>query len=133
MTTYTAYFRSDAEFATKSFVAKTPEKALRKARDFLEKHGDQLDFEPYDHGGMAVDEIEIRTDDAHELAVWHGEDLRLRLAARDLLKALQDQTELAQKVVDHWATGDLATAVRALDATIPKTRAAIARATDDEP
>ncbi len=131
MTTYTAYFRGNAEFATKEFVAKTPEKALRMARDFLEQHGDELDFEPYDHGGMAVDEIEICTDGADELAVWRGEDLRLRLAARDLLKALQDQTELAQKVIDNWTTGDLAAAVRALGATLPESRAAIAWATDD--
>jgi hypothetical protein len=54
--------------------------------------------------------------------------LRLRLASRDLLDALEAQTEAAQAVIESWAQGDLAGAVRALDASIQPARAAIAKA-----
>jgi len=55
--------------------------------------------------------------------------LVLRLAASDLLTALRDQTKAAQAVIDNWSQGDLAAAVRALDACIAAARAAIANAT----
>jgi hypothetical protein len=45
-----------------------------------------------------------------------------------LLDALEGQTEAAQAVIDHWAEGDLAAAVRGLDASIDGARAAIAKA-----
>jgi hypothetical protein len=52
----------------------------------------------------------------------------LRLAAPDLLKALADQTDAAQAVIDNWSKGDLAGAVRALDASIETARTALAKA-----
>ena len=55
-------------------------------------------------------------------------DLRLRLAATDLLDAPEAQTDAAQAVIDAWAGGDLAAAVRTLDGSIPAARAAIAKA-----
>jgi hypothetical protein len=111
MTTYTATFRTDADFATREFKAATPEQALKKARRF-----DPLDlmFESYD-GGMPVNEIIIQDADENELAVWRDEDLRLRLAARDLLDA-------AELVVARWERGDLAEAVRGLDSAIAKAK-----------
>jgi hypothetical protein len=45
-------------------------------------------FEPYD--GMPVNEIAIKDDTDDEVAVWIDEDLRLRLAARHLLDALEE-------------------------------------------
>lgn len=47
----------------------------------------------------------------------------------DLLDALKYQTEAAQAVIDNWANGDLAAAVRSLDASIESARAAITNAT----
>jgi hypothetical protein len=87
MTTYTAYFRTDAEFACHEVEADTPELALSKAR---KRHADDpstLWFEPYD--GMPVNEIAIQDDDGNEVTVWLDDDLRLRLAARVLLEALE--------------------------------------------
>lgn len=55
-------------------------------------------------------------------------DLRLRRAARDLLEALETQTEAAQAVIDAWSEGDLAGAVRMLDASLADAQAAIAKA-----
>jgi hypothetical protein len=114
MTTYTATFRTDAEFATREIKAATPDQALTKARQLYDNDPLDLMFESYD-GGMPVNEIAIEDADHDELAVWRDEDLRLRLAARDLLDA-------AELVVARWEQGDLADAVRRLDATIAKAK-----------
>ena len=114
MKTYTAYFRTDAEFATREFKAATPEQALKKARRFYDHDPLHLTFAFYD-GGMPVNEIAIEDADYNELALWQDQDLRLRLAAGDLLAA-------AELVVARWSQGDLADAVRELDAAIAKAK-----------
>jgi hypothetical protein len=114
MTTYTAYFRTDAEFATREFKAATPEQALKRARRFHSTHADQLSFERYDDSGP-VNQIDIWNDQGDDLAVWHADDLRLRLGARDLLEA-------AELVVARWERGDLAEAVRGLASAIAKAK-----------
>jgi hypothetical protein len=92
MTTYIATFRTDADHAEHEFNAKTPDRALAKARAFHDEHTEDLMFESYD-GGMPVNEIAISGPGGDELAVWRDEDLRLRLAARDLLDALEAALE----------------------------------------
>ena len=92
MTTYTAYFRTDSEYAVEQLDADTPEQALALARKlYWEDHSLELCFQSY--GGLDVNEIAIYTDDHDELAVWRDEDMHLRLAARDLLDALTDLVE----------------------------------------
>src|SRR5271165_2537121 len=49
-------------------------------------------------------------------------------AAPDMLDALEAQTEAAQAVIDSWSEGDLAGAVRMLDASLADAQAAIAKA-----
>ncbi len=88
MTTYTAYFRTDSETANHEIEADTPEQALSKAQELYANDPSELWFEPYD-GGMPVNEIAIIDDDRDEVAVWLDNDLRLRLAASDLLEALE--------------------------------------------
>jgi hypothetical protein len=88
MTTYTAYFRSDSEAATRKIEADTPEQALIKAQELYANDPSDLWFERYDDG-MPVNEIVIHSDDHDELAAWLDDDLRLRLAARDLLDTLE--------------------------------------------
>jgi len=127
MPTYTAYFRTDADFATREFKARTSKQALRKSRKFLDDHAEDLMFEDYD-SGMPVNEIAIHDQHCSEVAVWYDDDLRVRLAASDLLEALEAQTQAAQGVIDNWSEGDLAAAVRTLDASIDGARAAIAKA-----
>jgi hypothetical protein len=114
MKTYTAYFRTDADFATRDFKAATPEQALKKARRFYDDDPLDLMFESYD-GGMPVNEIAIKDANNDEVAVWLDDDLRSRLAAPDLLAA-------AELVVARWERGDLAEAVRGLDAAIAKAK-----------
>lgn len=109
MTTYTAYFRTDAQYATEEIKAKTPAQALRKARRLAEDDQD-LCFEPYD-GKFPINEIAICDGEENELASWCDADLRLRLAASDLLAA-------ARLVIQRWERGDLAEAVRGLSAAI---------------
>jgi hypothetical protein len=114
MTTYTAYFRTDADFATREIKAATPEQALKKARRFYADDPLDLMFESYSDA-MPVNEIVIQDAADNELAVWLDDDLRLQLAARDLLTA-------AELVVASWERGDLAGAVRQLDAAIAKAK-----------
>jgi hypothetical protein len=127
MTTFTAYFRTDADFATREFKASTAKQALRIARKFLDTKAEDLMFEEYD-GGMPVNEVAIKDRHGDDVATWYDADLRLRLAASDLLEALESQTAAARSVIENWAKGDLAAAVRALDACIPTARTAIATA-----
>jgi hypothetical protein len=92
MTTYTAYFYTDGDFATRRFEADTPEQALALARQLYDDDLVDLMFEPYD-GGLPVNEIAIHDADYKELAVWRDDAKRMQLAARDLLDALTDIVE----------------------------------------
>ena len=111
MKTFTVNFASDAEFSSRNFDANTPEQALALARKLYEDDPSELWFEPYD--GMDVNEILVYDEDGNELAAWYDDDMRLRLAARDLLGA-------AEQVVARWEQGDLAEAVRELSAAVAK-------------
>ena len=114
MTTFTAYFRTDGNYATLEIEADTPELALVQARKIADEDVPDLWYQAYDDG-MPVNEIAIEDPDYNELAVWQDDDLRLRLAAQDLLDA-------ARRVVDRWQRGDLAEAVRELAAAIAKAK-----------
>ena len=92
MTTYTAYFRTDGDYATRPIEADSPEQALALARQRYDDDPVDLMFEPYD-GGMPVNEIAIHGADYKELAVWRDDAKRMQLAARDLLDALTDLVE----------------------------------------
>ena len=88
MTTYTAYFRKDSEYATEEFEADTPEQALALARRFYSDDPLALYFEPNDDS-MPMNEIEIIDPDGNTVTTWRAEDLWLHLAADDLLAALE--------------------------------------------
>lgn len=132
METYTAHYKTDAEYALHEIEAETPEHALQLARQLWETDPHRLAFEKYDMA-MPLDEIEIEGDEGSELATWHSDDMRLRLAAQDLFDVLEAQTDAAQAVIDAWCKGDLAGAVRALDGAIPAARASIAKAKGGAP
>jgi hypothetical protein len=117
MTTYTATFRTDADYAEEKFEVATPEQALAKARAFHDEHDDELMFESY-NGGMPVNEIEITGPDGSELAVWMDDDLRLRLAASDLCDALE--TALERLEIGNYAGEE--------DEYIAQARAALTKA-----
>jgi hypothetical protein len=106
MTTYTVNFASDAEFASHKFDAETPERALALARKPYEDDPSELLFQPY--GGMDVNEILVYDADGNERAVWYDDELRLRLAAGDLLAALEQAVQALNTAprfrVPHLAT-----------------------------
>ena len=128
MTNYIAHFYTEADWAEITIKASTPELALRRARQIESEETETLDFQSYD-SGAEVEHIEIRSADGNTVAEWRGKDLLIRLAASELLEALRNQTEAAQAVIDNWSNGDLAAAVRGLDASIDGARAAITKAT----
>jgi hypothetical protein len=127
MTTYQVFFDIPGSRAIHPIEAKTPEQALMLARRFATGDGYwKLEFEPNDYPAR-VERIQVVSALAIPLAKWQHDDLLLRLASPDLLDALEAQTTAAQAVIDSWAEGDLAAAVRELDASIPDARAAIAK------
>jgi hypothetical protein len=81
MTTYTAHFRTDADWASTTFAAKSPEQALAKARAFYDENVGGLLFQEND-GGLPVNEIEVSGPDGQGTAIWRDDELRLRLASR---------------------------------------------------
>jgi hypothetical protein len=88
MKTYTAYFYTEADWAKTTIKADTPMLALQRAQQIESDETETLDFQHYDSTG-GVEHIEIRSADGDTVAEWQGEDLRLRLAAPELLEALQ--------------------------------------------
>ena len=88
MPSYTAEFRTDVDFATRIFRARSPQDALKKARAFAANQIDALSFEHYS-GAHPVNEIAVSDAAGDEAALWQDEDLRLRLAAGDLFDALE--------------------------------------------
>jgi hypothetical protein len=113
MRTFTVHFNTDAECATDAIEAETAELALAAAREMAANDSNELLFERY-QSAFDINEIVVRDeDDSEELAVWFDDDLRLRLAADDLLNA-------ARLVIARWESGDLAEAVRELSAAIAK-------------
>ncbi len=126
-TIYRAEFFTAADYAFRNFAAETPEQALQLARQFYEEDLGDLDFHSYDDNA-GLDQIQIWDNERGTLASWESDDYRLRKAARELLAALQIQTQAAKSVIANWDKGDLAAAVRALDASIPTASAALAKA-----
>ena len=126
--TYRAEFFTTADFSDRDFTAETPEQALQMAREYYDNNLVELDFRSYQSCDADIDQIQIWDNERGTLATWESDDYRLRKAAPVLLAALQAQTEAAKAVIDNWEKGDLAAAVRALDASISTADAAIAKA-----
>jgi hypothetical protein len=125
MPSYTADFRTDADYALVTFKARSPRHALKKARALCDEHPEDLMFQHYD-GGHPVNEISIHDAGGDEVALWQDDELRLRLAAGDLLEAL----ELCVDCLAELSRLDDGTpSVSALG----QGRAAIARATGRQP
>lgn len=115
MTSYRVYFRTDLQWGMRKIAARNAGQALRLGRRFAKDKPDSLDLDYFDAWDCPINDIEVCDEHGNTLAQWQDEDLRLQLAARDLLDA-------AEKVVARWERGDLAAAVRELDATIAKAK-----------
>jgi hypothetical protein len=75
ITTYTVYFRSDAETASHDLEAKTPQQALAQEKKLYSDDPLKLCFEPYD-SGQPMNEIAVCDTDGDEVAAWLDDDLR---------------------------------------------------------
>jgi len=92
MKTYLATFYTDAHYAEHPVKAANPEQALKQARGLADDPNWLPDFESYDGAGD-INHIEIRTSTMTTVAEWQDDDLRLRLAAGDLLDALRQAVQ----------------------------------------
>ena len=119
MKTYDVDFRTDADYAIRQFKARSPQDALKKALAFNDRHPEDLLFERYD-GGHPVNEIEVFDRTGASVAVWHDDDMRLRLAAHDLL----DAGELALRELRGFFSDGESEAVRILAAAIAQAKGA---------
>jgi hypothetical protein len=113
MPTYTAEFRTDVDYATHSFKARSPGGALKKARAFNDERTVELMFEHY-NGRHSVNEIAVHDFGGDEVALWQDDELRVRLAAHDLL----DASELALRELRGFYSDGESEAVQVLIAAI---------------
>ena len=127
MTTYTAYFRTDGEYATYEFKADTPEQALALAQQLYDDDPLELMFEPYDDN-MPVNEIEISGPEGTQLALWRDENLWLHLAARDVLEALEECSSFLAAASKLYEQKGLRRYAAKLLTALSAARAAIAKA-----
>ena len=125
MTRYLATIRTATTYADRPIDAPNVDEALAGARQLARTGWRNLNFVAY-RNRPCIERIEIRGEAGGVAAEWMDPDLPLREAAPEMLEALEAQTEAAQAVIDAWAEGDLAGAVRWLDATLAEARAAIA-------
>jgi hypothetical protein len=88
MTAYEARFATDGEVAYVEIEADSPEQALKKAHQLWDEGSAKLSFESC-VDWIVMNEITIRDEDGNDVALWMDDDLRLRLAARPLLAALE--------------------------------------------
>ena len=88
--TYTVHFRTDIDAAEDAITASSPEHALAQARAIAadDDRRDALFFEPYT-GRFPINEIIVETADGEQAAEWLDQELVVRLAANDLLAALE--------------------------------------------
>jgi hypothetical protein len=112
---YLVYFRNEIQYGWQEFIADTPEQALWLARRFLSESPDDLRLDYYETGDIEINEIAVCDGEYNRLIYWHNDDMRLRLAARDLLRA-------AEQVLANWERGDLAEAVRELSDAVAKAK-----------
>lgn len=89
MPTYTATFRTSAEFATTTIKAKNPEAALRAAQRLWDRNQQALVFQRYDEI-MPLTDIEITNRSGKELNSWIDHEELLRGNAALLMLALED-------------------------------------------
>jgi hypothetical protein len=87
--TYRVYFRSDLQWGRQDIEAETPAQVFERAHALAESDPDIVLDQYFEASDCPINEIEVCDDEHDELAVWRDDDLRLRLAARDLLAALQ--------------------------------------------
>jgi hypothetical protein len=86
MTIYSVRFYTTGQYADEDVEADTPEQALEKAKELIATEQDGLDYYAREDDG--VNEIRVWRG-GETLAAWQHSEVSLRLAAQDLLEALE--------------------------------------------
>jgi hypothetical protein len=89
MKIYDVYFRSDLQWGMQELVADTPEKALEIARRIASDDPDSVLLDYNEACDTPINEIEVCDQEHNSVAIWHGDDLCLCLAALALHEALE--------------------------------------------
>jgi hypothetical protein len=116
MTTYDVYFHSDLQWGKLKIVADTAAQALEIACRLADEDPNSLILDDYEACDCPINDIEVYDDRHNQLAVWYSDDLRLRLAASDMLEALE------------FIAADIEEGIRAKGAWLKLARDAIAKA-----
>jgi len=107
-TRYMATFNTPVGIATELFHATSPEEALQKARKYADDPQlTEVDIEPLEDGsGYCVQQITITDDKGQQHAFWQTDEYRLKLAAPNLLQALEKQIAITRAIIDAWNNTD---------------------------
>lgn len=87
MNTYRTYFYNDLQWCECDIVARTPDEAIEIARRIVELDPEGLLTDYSEGGDRPIRAIEVVDDDGYRLAEWQDDEVRSRLAGRDLLAA----------------------------------------------
>jgi hypothetical protein len=119
MPVFTARYRRQApQYADRDFEAETPVQALALAQAYVDESDSYLEFE--DCGGGETDEIEILQDNDQTGQEWISDDLRLSLAAHQLLAALSGVLEKAKDLLlEHGWEHEVTAAETAIATATP--------------
>ena len=110
MNTYTAEYRTQSEYAFKTFEADTPQTALEMATQFYHDSTEELCWSSYDEG-QPLETITIRDNENDCLAKYYDPEFRKSLFADELLTA-------AKAFLGHWDKGNLSAAVQTLQSAV---------------
>jgi len=88
MTTYTANFHNDAVHGFHAIEAETPAQARQLARQLWDDNPDEMEWYSYDER-QALTDIVIQDEDDAVVAEWKDPDELVRLAAPEMLEALE--------------------------------------------
>ena len=89
MPSYEITLRTDCEYATTNIVAADKNAAMAEAMRLRDEEADTLDWEHYERNAFPINEIVVRDADGNEVADWLSDEMRLSLAAPELLEALK--------------------------------------------
>ena len=90
MTNYIITFSTEAEHGSCDIIAETPQQALELARKTWEGNPDAINWEHYCERQCLTD-IVVMNESEDVLVTWKDPDESVRLAAPDLLEALEAQ------------------------------------------
>ena len=128
MPTYTAHFYTEADWAETTIEAATPELALQRARQIESEATETLDFQSYDGDQRRRAYRDLGSRPAHGRRMATATIVGYALPRASCSMPSTPRRPPRRPLSTSWTRGDLAGAVRELDASIAPARMAIAKA-----